>query len=105
VVPLRAGDVFGRPLDIQIANLDVGVLFIFAITALGVYGIVSTGYASNNKCADRRPGVRPDVLLRTGPRCPGVGDHGRRIVQSTDIVATTESDLALDDPQSPASST
>lgn len=40
---------FGRPLDIQMANLDVGVLFIFAITALGVYSIVLAGYASNNK--------------------------------------------------------
>ncbi|MEO5763301.1 MAG: NADH-quinone oxidoreductase subunit NuoH [Vicinamibacteria bacterium] len=43
--------VFGRPIDIQMANLDVGVLFIFAITALGVYGIVFAGYASNNKYA------------------------------------------------------
>ena len=40
---------FGRPLDIQIADLDVGILFIFAITALGVYSIVFAGYASNNK--------------------------------------------------------
>lgn len=42
---------FGRPINIQIADLDVGVLFIFAITALGVYGIVFAGYASNNKYA------------------------------------------------------
>lgn len=42
---------FGRPLDLQIASLDVGVLFIFAITALGVYAIVFAGYASNNKYA------------------------------------------------------
>jgi NADH-quinone oxidoreductase subunit H len=42
---------FGRPIDIQMADLDVGVLFIFAITALGVYGIVFAGYASNNKYA------------------------------------------------------
>ncbi|MEO8360977.1 MAG: NADH-quinone oxidoreductase subunit NuoH [Vicinamibacteria bacterium] len=43
--------IFGRPIDIQMANLDVGVLFIFAITALGVYGVVFAGYASNNKYA------------------------------------------------------
>ncbi len=42
---------FGRPLNIQIADLDVGILFIFAITALGVYSIVFAGYASNNKYA------------------------------------------------------
>src|SRR5262245_59573316 len=39
----------GRPVDLQIANLDVGVLYIFAITALGVDGIVLSGWASNNK--------------------------------------------------------
>jgi len=41
--------IFGRPIDLQIADLDVGILFIFAITSLGVYGIVLAGYASNNK--------------------------------------------------------
>ena len=44
-------EVFGRPINIQMADLDVGVLFIFAVTALGVYGIVFAGYASNNKYA------------------------------------------------------
>ena len=43
--------VMGRPINIQMADLDVGVLFIFAITALGVYGVVFAGYASNNKYA------------------------------------------------------
>jgi NADH-quinone oxidoreductase subunit H len=40
---------FHRVLRLQIADLDVGVLFIFAITALGVYGIVMAGWAANNK--------------------------------------------------------
>lgn len=39
----------GRTVQIQIASLDIGVLFIFAITALGVYGIVLAGWAANNK--------------------------------------------------------
>jgi NADH-quinone oxidoreductase subunit H len=39
----------GRSGQIQIAHLDVGVLFIFAITALGVYGVVLAGWAANNK--------------------------------------------------------
>ena len=39
----------GRTMQIQIAAIDVGLLFIFAITALGVYGIVLAGWAANNK--------------------------------------------------------
>jgi NADH-quinone oxidoreductase subunit H len=33
----------------QIANLEVGVLFLFAVTSLGVYAIVAAGWAANNK--------------------------------------------------------
>jgi NADH-quinone oxidoreductase subunit H len=40
---------FGRPWQLQVADLGVGILYIFAITALGVYGIVLAGWAANNK--------------------------------------------------------
>ena len=39
----------GRAMQIQIASIDVGLLFIFAITALGVYGVVLAGWSANNK--------------------------------------------------------
>jgi NADH-quinone oxidoreductase subunit H len=39
----------GRDFQFQIATIDVGLLFIFAITALGVYGVVLAGWAANNK--------------------------------------------------------
>ena len=39
----------GRAVQIQIATIDVGLLFIFAIAALGVYGVVLAGWAANNK--------------------------------------------------------
>jgi NADH-quinone oxidoreductase subunit H len=42
-------EIFGRVVPLQIADLDVGVLFIFAVTSLGVYGIVMAGWAANNK--------------------------------------------------------
>ncbi|HVO11700.1 MAG TPA: NADH-quinone oxidoreductase subunit NuoH [Vicinamibacteria bacterium] len=39
----------GRTLQIQIASIDVGLLFIFAVTALGVYAVVLAGWAANSK--------------------------------------------------------
>lgn len=41
--------VFGHNIKGVIADLDVGILFIFAIASLGVYGIVLAGWASNSK--------------------------------------------------------
>jgi len=38
-----------RSVQLQIATIDVGLLFIFAIAALGVYGVVLAGWAANNK--------------------------------------------------------
>ena len=34
---------------LSIISLDVGFLFIFAVSSLGVYGITIAGWASNNK--------------------------------------------------------
>jgi NADH-quinone oxidoreductase subunit H len=38
-----------EPIALQIADLNVGVLFVFAIASIGVYGIVLAGWASNSK--------------------------------------------------------
>jgi NADH-quinone oxidoreductase subunit H len=41
----------GRLFEPIIANLNVGILLIFALSSLGVYGLVTAGWASNNKYA------------------------------------------------------
>ena len=44
-------EVMGRQVQLAIADLDIGILFVFAISSLGVYGIVLAGWASNSKYA------------------------------------------------------
>ena len=38
-----------RTVYLQVTNLDVGLLFIFAVTSLGVYSIALAGWSSNSK--------------------------------------------------------
>jgi NADH-quinone oxidoreductase subunit H len=40
---------FGHEVKLMIADVNIGVLYILAMTSLGVYGIVLSGWASNNK--------------------------------------------------------
>jgi NADH-quinone oxidoreductase subunit H len=52
VIPLADTFRVGRyEIPVQVAELNVGILYIFAITSLNVYGIVLAGWASNNKFA------------------------------------------------------
>jgi NADH-quinone oxidoreductase subunit H len=40
---------FGRDIALQIADVNIGILYIFGVVSLGVYGIMIGGWASNNK--------------------------------------------------------
>jgi NADH-quinone oxidoreductase subunit H len=42
-------ELFGRTIPLQIVDLNVGILYIFALVSLGVYGVVIGGWASNSK--------------------------------------------------------
>ena len=46
VIPFGS-NLFGVPM--VVANVDIGVLWVFAVSSLGVYGIVLAGWSSNSK--------------------------------------------------------
>jgi NADH-quinone oxidoreductase subunit H len=41
--------IMGQSIDLVVADVNVGLLYIFAVSSLGVYGVVMGGWASNNK--------------------------------------------------------
>lgn len=42
-------ELFGRSIDMQIADINIGILYVFGVVSMGVYGIMIGGWASNNK--------------------------------------------------------
>jgi NADH-quinone oxidoreductase subunit H len=55
VIPFGADTTFfgllDRPIHLAAADVNIGILVIFAITSMGVYGIVLAGWSSNSKYA------------------------------------------------------
>ncbi|MEN0071495.1 MAG: NADH-quinone oxidoreductase subunit NuoH [Propionicimonas sp.] len=41
-------EIFGVPTRLQLADLDIGVLVLLAVTAVGIYGFVLAGWSSNS---------------------------------------------------------
>jgi len=42
-------EVLGRKVNLQIADVNIGILYVFGVVSMGVYGIMIGGWASNNK--------------------------------------------------------
>jgi NADH-quinone oxidoreductase subunit H len=50
VIPVGPSiSLFGRPVSLQLADVDIGILYVLAVGSLGVYGIALAGWSSNNK--------------------------------------------------------
>jgi NADH-quinone oxidoreductase subunit H len=45
----RSGEISGPAIPMQVASINVGILFIFAIASTGIIGAAVAGYASDNK--------------------------------------------------------
>jgi NADH-quinone oxidoreductase subunit H len=42
---------FGRTIDLYVADVNVGIVYIMAVTSISIYGIALAGWSSNNKYA------------------------------------------------------
>ncbi len=51
VVPIAGETItmFGREVKMVIADVNIGILYILALTSMGVYGLTLSGWSSNNK--------------------------------------------------------
>lgn len=42
-------ELFGKQVNLQIADINIGILYVFGVVSMGVYGMMIGGWASNNK--------------------------------------------------------
>ncbi|NBO59065.1 MAG: NADH-quinone oxidoreductase subunit H, partial [Chitinophagia bacterium] len=42
-------EIAGRTISLQVADVNIGILYVFGVVSLGVYGIMIGGWSSNNK--------------------------------------------------------
>ena len=79
----------GRPVSLAIADLDVGILFVFAISSLSVYGITLAGWSSHSKYP-LLGGVRSSAQMISYEICLGLSVVGVFMLTSslrlTDVI-------------------
>jgi len=66
---------FGRQISLSVANINIGILYITAITSISVYGIVLAGWSSNNKYA-MLGGIRSTAQMISYELALGLGFIG-----------------------------
>ncbi|HEX5009610.1 MAG TPA: complex I subunit 1 family protein, partial [Planctomycetota bacterium] len=79
----------GRTVSLAIADLDVGILFVFAISSLSVYGITLAGWSSHSKYP-LLGGVRSSAQMISYEICLGLSVVGVFMLTSslrlTDVI-------------------
>jgi len=66
---------FGREIALSLANINIGILYVTAITSISVYGIVLAGWSSNNKYA-MLGGIRSSAQMISYELALGLGFIG-----------------------------
>jgi NADH-quinone oxidoreductase subunit H len=82
VPPLVTMSVVPLASNVMIADLDVGILFVFAISSLGVYGMTIGGWASNSKYS-LLGGVRASAQMVSYEICLGLSVVGVFLLAGT----------------------
>lgn len=72
----------GQTIHFQITDLNVGLLFVFAVTSLGVYGIVLAGWSANSKYS-MLGGLRSSAQLISYELSLGLGVVGVLLIAGT----------------------
>ncbi len=95
VVPFTADfEIFGYGVRGVISDLNIGVLFVFAVTSLGVYGIVLAGWSSGSKYS-LMGGIRSSAQMISYEVAYGLSIVGVILVANTlslrELVAQQES--------------
>ena len=86
VVPFGSSiTLFGNEIPLQIADINIGILYILAITSLGVYGVVLGAWASNNKYS-LLGGLRSSAQMISYELTLGLGIIGILMLTNTAMV-------------------
>ena len=92
VVPIagEAIHMFGREVKMIIADVNIGILYVLALTSMGVYGLTLSGWSSNNKYS-LLGGLRSSAQMISYELSMGLSVIGVVLVtgslQLTDVVA------------------
>jgi NADH-quinone oxidoreductase subunit H len=87
VIPVGSWfEIGGKRIELLISNINIGVLFIFAATSLGVYGLVLAGWSSNSKYS-LLGGIRSTAQMISYEVSLGLGIIGVLLLSQTLSVA------------------
>jgi len=79
-------EIGGRKIQLIISDLNIGILYIFAITSLGVYGLVLAGWSSNSKYS-LLGGIRSTAQMISYEVSLGLGIIGVLMISQTLSIA------------------